>query len=167
MQTRSRTCSTCSRARGLTLIEVVAALAILGTLLVGIVLAKSRHTHQLVRAQAQTRAVVAADELITGWWTSLDGVPIDEQGELPGDRPLRWQTRLVDNDEIAALGARVVRVELFDIADATARGKGDGDPLVSVDLVVRDPEVEDREKRKAAEEAEAKRTGRGQGDGDV
>ena len=167
MQTRSRTCSTCSRARGLTLIEVVAALAILGTLLVGIVLAKSRHTHQLVRAKTQSRAVVAVDELITDWWTSLDGVPIDEQGELLGDTPLRWQTRLVDNDEIAALGARVVRVELFDITNTTPRGKGDADPLVSVDLVVRDPEVEEREKRKAAEEAEAKRTGLKQGGGDA
>jgi prepilin-type N-terminal cleavage/methylation domain-containing protein len=39
------------RRGGLTLIEVVAAIAILGAILVGIVLAKARHTHQLALAR--------------------------------------------------------------------------------------------------------------------
>ena len=163
MNKRSTRCSRPWRARGLTLIEVVAAIAILGTLLVGVVLAKSRHTRQLERARAQAGAVQAADALIADWWTRPQGVPIDDRGTVPGDPDLSWRTRLVDNRSVAALGARVVRVEVYPGRDAPRRARSGEDhaALVVVDLVVPDPEVQAREK-KQAEEAEAARQAAGE-----
>lgn len=156
---RSTTCSTRSRA-GLTLIEVVAALAILGTLLVGIVLARARHTDQLLRARVQARAVEAADEMIARWWASREGVPIDASGELAGGDGLLWRTSIVDEDGIAELGARVVRVEVLQARGDGRRLTDDGGALFVVDLVVPDPAVEARE-RQAAEEQEKKNRGAG------
>lgn len=151
------TCSSRSRALGLTLIEVVTALAILGTLLVGIVLAKSRHNDQLARARLQAQAVEQTDQLIADWWTRPQGVPIGEQGAVPGSDRLRWQTRVVDNREINQLGVRVVRVQVVDAPRSDRQRRHHSEqpgPLITVDLVVPDPEVEARE-RAAAEKAKA------------
>ena len=72
---------------GLTLIEVVAAIAILGTVLVGITLSQSRHTRQLAAAQQQSAAAHAADQLISEWWTNTAGVPLEEQRRIRNRRP--------------------------------------------------------------------------------
>ena len=122
----------CSRA-GLTLIEVVAAVAILGTILVGVVLARSRHTHQLALAGRQRQVVRVADELIAGWWAG-SGVPINASGKIPGHDSLFWKTRETSNRAINKLGARVVRVELRE-----ARESRSADALVRVDLVLPKP----------------------------
>lgn len=157
---RSTTCSRRSRALGLTLIEVVAALAILGTLLVGIVLAKSRYNDQLRHARAQAGAVERADQLIARWWASPGGVPVGEEGVLPGGDRLRWRTRVVDNAEVAELGVRVVRVEIVDPVREARRDGGDetrnNGPLIVVDLVLPDPEAE-QEKREEQRERQQKR----------
>jgi len=147
------TCWRCSRARGLTLIEVVAAIAILGTLLAGIVLAKSRHIDQRVRARVQMQAVDATDQMIARWWTDEErGVPIDASGALPGVEGVAWRTGVIDNAPIGELGARVVRVSVFDTADRPGVQRDVDEPMFVVDLVVRDPAVEARERA----EAEAK-----------
>lgn len=132
------TCSSCSRAAGLTLIEVVAAIAILGTILVGIVMAKSRHTAQLASAERRMAAVTVADELIASWWLGED-IPVDQSGICERDESLAWQTRWVTNTPIEQLGARVIRVEMHD--RRPARDSMDK-VLVTVDLVVPDPNAE-------------------------
>lgn len=136
----------------------------LGTLLVGIVLAKARHNDQLSRARAQAEAAEHTDRLIAGWWDSRQGVPVGEDGALPGSDRLRWRTRVVDNREVAELGARVVRVEVVDPLREARRGAGsdtrDNGPLIVVDLVVPDPEA-DAAKR---DEEEPRDTRRGAGD---
>ena len=125
-----------SRRSGLTLLEVLAAVAILGTILVGVVMAKSRHMRQMAAIGRQDAAVRAADELIAAWWASPRGVPVGESGELAGDGSLVWQTRAVANKEIEALGARVVRVEVrSSLAGTDAQNR----PSVAVDLVLADP----------------------------
>ena len=110
-------------------------MAILGMILVGVVLAKSRHTHQRALAERQTAAVRAADELIAGWWTG-PGVPIGESGTVGGDETMIWQTRLTPNDAMERLGARVVRVELCDAGARTDSAGGQREALVTVDLVL-------------------------------
>ncbi len=139
MRRKSTTCSRCSHRAGLTLIEVVAAIAILGTILVGIVLAKSRHTRQLALSQRRAQAVLIADELITNWWISEDGVPVNQSGRIEDDPTLRWQTRTVTNRPLNALGVRVVRVELQQIGDPLPYAKEGDERLVAVDLVLPDP----------------------------
>ncbi|MGB0766889.1 MAG: type II secretion system protein [Phycisphaeraceae bacterium] len=128
----------------MTLIEVVAAIAILGTLLVGVVLAKSSHTRQLSLAQSKSQAVRLTDALIASWWQTPDGVPVDESGSFGPGIDLRWQTRVVDNAAIDSLGARVVRVEVIadDPQARLDRDARDDEPLLIVDLVVPDPAIE-------------------------
>lgn len=132
------TCSRCSRASGLTLIEVVAAIAILGTLLVGIVLAKARHTRQLALAEEKRDIVDAADELIAGWWRAGAAVPIDQAGTIDTDPPLQWQTTLVPHETLDDLGTRLVRVFVYEPGADLNAGE-DGQPLVIVDLVLNEP----------------------------
>jgi prepilin-type N-terminal cleavage/methylation domain-containing protein len=158
---------------GLTLIEVVAAIAILGTLLVGITLSQSRHTRQLAAAEKQTAAARAADELIAGWWTTDAGVPVEESGGFVADgRSYAWVTRLRENPELARWGARVVRVTVGPVADQNSGESGGlsgglsgrkGGVTVSevpeahrlhVDLVLPDPEWQPRTARRDATEEE-------------
>ena len=129
-----------SPAAGLTLLEVVAALAIMGTILAGVVMAKSRHTRQLALAQRQAVAVRAADELISAWWTASRGVPIGLSGTTPTAENLAWETHLVENQAIQALGARVVRVEIRDVTPGQQPSADSAAPLVAVELVVPDPQ---------------------------
>jgi len=124
---------------GLTLIEVVAATVILGTLLVGVVLVKSRHTHQLAVSARQRAAVRAADELISGWWHKPRGVPIGECGTIPTDESLVWETRLVENREVSKMGGQVVRVSVRSAKSTTVEPTAD-EATVAVELVVPDPD---------------------------
>jgi hypothetical protein len=123
----------------------VAAVAILGVILVGVVLAKSRHTHQVALAERKHAAVRAADALLAEWWKSVDGVPVGKAGAVESDASLAWETRVVRNPPVERLGARVVRVEIHETA---VRRSGDDempeagevpDPLVAVDLVLPEP----------------------------
>ena len=150
MRKRSKRYSRPSCARALTLIEVVAAIAILGTLLVGVVLTKSRHTRQLHRARTQASAIKAIDTLIAEWWTQPQGVPIDESGGLDGLDHLRWQTRLIKNDPIDQMGARVVRVSVYELNDATSQTRPGDDALLLIDLVVPDLDADEAEQAGAA-----------------
>jgi len=142
MKTNWTTCSPCSRRAGLTLIEVVAAIAILGSLLVGIVLAKSRHTRQIALSQRTDAAVRAADQLIAGWWADPLGIPIDKSGRLDAEPTLTWRTRVVENRPINQLAAQVVRVEIYEAA-AGETATTAADPLVTVELVLPMPAPEE------------------------
>lgn len=135
MRKRSKISSRCWSATGLTLIEVLAAIAILGTVLAGVVLSKSRHTHQLALSRRKNEAVRAADRLIGGWWTGSEGVPVGKSGPIEADASLTWRTRIVPNDAIARLDARVVRVEILD-AGQGENGPAPAAPVVTVDLVL-------------------------------
>lgn len=139
MRTKYKTCFRCSPPGGLTLIEVVAAITILGTILVGVVLAKARHTHQIALTQKLTQAVQAADGLIWTWWTSEQGVPIGREGVAGADGWLTWQTRIVGNPVIEKLGARVVRVEFRESRPSEKDRRAGSQALTVVDLVLPDP----------------------------
>jgi hypothetical protein len=121
---------------------VVAAIAILGTILVGVVMAKSGHTHQIALTARENLAVRATDDLISQWWSGAGGIPIGESGTLGPDESMTWKTSLVDNGPIAGLGARVVRVEIHDVRAKTLQPSAADTPLLAVDLVVPDPERE-------------------------
>jgi len=110
--------------------------------LVGIVLAKSRHTRQLAVAERKHEAVRVADALISQWWTRPEGVPINEQGIVDNHPSLRWETRLVQNRPIDELGARVLRVELHVANPDESPLDPDDHKLVTVDLVLPMPQDE-------------------------
>jgi len=134
MNERWTTCSTGCRAAGLTLIEVVAAIAILGAILTGIVVAQSRHLRQIAATQRTDRAIAAADALLERWWADPRTLPVGASGRLE-DAALRWVTREVASEPIEAIGARVVRVA-FHPAGAQAPGDESSEPMFVVDLVM-------------------------------
>ena len=136
----SKSFSERSRPAAFTLIEIAAALAILGTLLVGILLAKASHTRQLARAERKAGAVQAADRLIREWWHSAEGVPRNASGRVPDPRAdrsgsFRWRTRVVERSGLRGLPARAVRITL----SSAGEGPPDEDPLVAVTLVLPPP----------------------------
>lgn len=131
-----RTCLPPRRRRGLTLVEVIAALVILGTVLVGLVMARSRHAHQVATSRQRMAAVRATDELIASWWTSQAGVPEEATGSVPGSEGMAWQTRPVRNVEVESVGGRVVRVEVMPAASRGLADRAPAEPLVTVDLVL-------------------------------
>lgn len=142
---KSAMCLRCSRQDGLTLVEVVAAITILGTVLVGVVLSKSRHTHQAALTQRQNVAVRATDGLIANWWASPGGVPVSESGVIEAEIPLTWTTRVVENKAIEDLGALVVRVEVRELSPVNLGPGVEGGPLVVVEMVLPGAEGETEE----------------------
>ena len=130
-----------SRRKGLTLIEVVAGMAMLGGLLSGVLVAYGRHVRQVRRAELRLAAVGATDRLLAGWFGAADSaVPRRRDGRMPGDKRFHWWTHVLEDAKVqGAAGLEVVRLEVFE-EPKTAGDKKD-EPLVAVDLVV--PEGDD------------------------
>lgn len=107
------------RRTGMTLIEVLAAVAVAGSLLAGITVAKARLTRQWTLAERKRHAVEVGDQLLSHWWHAADGIPREGSGRVRDllDRrgassidALRWRTDIVDN--AAARDANVALVRL-------------------------------------------------------
>src|SRR5580698_4819347 len=120
MNRRSRLSS-----RGMTLIEVLAGLVVLGTLLASVAVARSRYMHQAALADQRAAAVIAADRLLNNWWGQSDPLPRSASGQI--DDRLSWQTHVLVNPTARQMGADIVRLEMF---------RGSSEPLVTVDVLV-------------------------------
>src|SRR4051812_1146961 len=123
-----------TRRSALTLVEVVAGLALLATLLVAVLGTKARVTRQWAHANRKLEAVAAADRLLAGWWATPATFPRKSSGNVPGDAGLNWRTTPVGNDAVRPLGASVVRLEIVDGRQPAASGA----VLASVDVVLDD-----------------------------
>jgi Tfp pilus assembly protein PilV len=116
--------------RGITLIEVVASLALLATLLVALLQTKTGATLRIASAKQKLAAVGVADQMLATWWAGSDHVPVPAEGTLPND--LAWRTRFVANTSARAMRCEVVRLEMFSTSRLDV-------PLVSVDLLQAPP----------------------------
>ena len=115
--------------RGTTLIEVIAALVILGTILSALLIARGRFTRQELVAQRRLEAIHALDELVNRWMTGpASAVPVQSSGALSDSSKQVWRTHLVPDRIAARLGSRIIRV---DVIDASMR-----EPIVSLDLLL-------------------------------
>ena len=131
----------CSRRwphRALTLVEVLGALVIMGTILAGSVMAKAHHTRQLAQARQRQIAVHLIDELVSRWWTTPQGVPINQHGIVEQNPAWIWETRVVPNAAVDNLGVRVVRVEVRPEQGENTGLPTDNQITVAVDLVLPD-----------------------------
>jgi type II secretory pathway pseudopilin PulG len=118
--------------RGTTLIEVLAGLVVLGTLLVSIAIARARFVHQSADADRRLRATRAADAMLATWFAGpTPAVPIRATGALDGEPDFAWRTRIIASPPAANLGAVVVRLEVTDRSMLNAAA-----PVVTVDLLV-------------------------------
>jgi len=116
---------------GLTLVEVIAGLALLATLLASILVSFGAHIAQIRAARDRLAAVDAADRLLKEW-TSKDAFPMvgTTQG-VPGSDVLSWRLVANDSGEIRQAGWGSVRLEVFR-SDKGITAKA----LASVELLV-------------------------------
>ena len=99
----------------MTLLEVLASLVILSTLLSGLLVAKSRASRQQAMAKRHLEAIGAADELLEKWRA---GRPPDETaGQAPGHPNLSWQRSVLDSPPSDRSPFAVARLEIIDPRD--------------------------------------------------
>jgi hypothetical protein len=116
----------------MTLVEVMGGLALLATLLVATLLARTRYIHQAAVADRRLHAVRAADMLLTGWHQDTRLLPRAGAGIVPGDEQLAWRTQTLASAEATDLGAVVVQLEIVDNRPGAVAGA----PLASVEFLV-------------------------------
>ena len=117
----------------MTLIEVVAGLVILGTILASLAVARGRFARQWGEADRKLTATRALDALIAEWMQKSD-VPLNRHGVLPDAPHLIWRTRALRDRAASTLGAAIIRVEVFDQAN---EDRAAAVPVVTVDLLMR------------------------------
>ncbi|WP_197454883.1 hypothetical protein [Stieleria varia] len=114
---------------GFSLIEIVVGLVLMGSVLVGSLLALSRHRRQMALAEDRIVAAMAADELLLQLTSQRDGIPLDGRGVIGGQPGWIWETRVVGLAQPLGVPVRVVRLTIFSTEGISLRN------LVSVDVV--------------------------------
>ncbi len=119
----------------MTLVEVVVGLAILGTLLASVLVARGKHLTQLHDARRKQAAVTAADSMLSNWFGEPNNsMPREGEGAVEGDQTLRWRSSKSLDSDIKVLNAEIIRLEIFD-----ARQKHSNMSLVSVEVSLPKP----------------------------
>lgn len=120
---------------GVTLIEVLAALALLGSLAVAMILSRGQLMDQHRRAEQKLEAVRVADRLLAQWWESEPkSLPINSRGEVQGHDGWVWETSVVEKAELQPFNAQVVRYRILNEAELDVSIKPV--ELTTVDLVM-------------------------------
>jgi type II secretory pathway pseudopilin PulG len=115
----------------MTLVEVVAGLALLGSLLVGLLLTRAALVRQRVEADRRLEAIRSADALLSQWRVTGKPVPRQASGRLGVDGQFVWRTRALRTERIAGNAFDVVRLELTGEAEDGRAAK----VLASVDVL--------------------------------
>ena len=103
------------RRPGVTLIEILAGLAVLGVLISSIMIARGRALRQWADADARLQASRAVDELVTTWIAgpeSPDRIPVPASGTLAGLPDYLWRTTYLSDPAARQLSANIVRLEV-------------------------------------------------------
>ena len=118
-----------SRRRAFSLVEVVASVMLVGTLLVAVLVAHRRAITQTRLAQRRLDAVEVLDQLLI----ARQGPDAEDyqlaRGKAPGPNPFLWRSMLRDEASLVELSASVLRIELYDPAFK------EGETLASVELL--------------------------------
>lgn len=118
--------------QGFTLVEVVASLMLLGTLLVGLLTAHRQHTRQIRIAELRLEAIAAADQLLKDWQAEGTWGSVKASGRFKDTEKFVWKWTVKRSRELRGLPAAVGRLEVFGVS--TDREP----PLVSVELLTSD-----------------------------
>jgi len=118
---------------GTSLVEVLAAIAILGGVLAAMLAARARYTRQYVQSQRILRATTSADRLLTEWWGHPETIPEHEHGALAGTPEFSWKTEPLADTPAGISGTRVVRLSIF---DEQKHADGARPPVVQIDLLL-------------------------------
>lgn len=119
--------------RGATLIEVLAGLVLLGTILSSALVARGRFMRQWRVADEKLTAVAAADRMLGQWLSEPPGAaPVPGEGAFAQSPELRWRTSWLRDAAAERLGVRMARLDVF-------RSRGSHEPLVSIGFLLRPP----------------------------
>lgn len=131
--------SPCSGSRSaLTLVEVVVAIVLLASLLVGMITAYGTHHRQIRKAARKREAVAAADQLLSTWYAgSQPKVPRSGQGLLRGQSDYLWRTAPLQRTTIELLPVEIIRLQVFPAQGLTDKTI----PLAQVDLLIEADEL--------------------------
>jgi type II secretory pathway pseudopilin PulG len=116
----------------MTLIEVVTGLAIMGTVLASLAIARGRFARQWAAADRKLATARALDAQISEWMDRSSGVPVLAEGVLAGANDCTWRTRTIHDPAALPLGATVVRIEVFQRGPQSPSAL----PILNVDLLV-------------------------------
>jgi prepilin-type N-terminal cleavage/methylation domain-containing protein len=117
--------------RGLTLVEVIAGLVLLATLLTSVLVAFKTHAAQIRGARDRLKASETADELV-GSWLAQGALPaIGTQKALAEMDGWAWRVLANESQQTGPVKVGSVRVEVF-----RSRASAGDDVLASVALVV-------------------------------
>ena len=114
---------------GITLVEVVTAMLLLGTLLVTLLVGFSRQAVQLEQSSQRLRVMEAAEKQLAEWHLRFGFAPVNEEGEWTINNTVYcWQTRPVEQqiDRQFLLGK--IALDVFSADRKT--------PILSLELVV-------------------------------
>lgn len=124
---------------GLTLIEVLASIVLLSTLLVSMLVSLRRHTLQTLLASETIRATEALDLQLVAWSELEEGYPRSGRGVLRPSREFQWTA----HTEKLPGTHKPWDMELI-VLNVRAAAKPNTDPLVTVKLVTKREETSRR-----------------------
>lgn len=128
--------------RAVTLVEVVAALAILATVVATMLAARARHTRQYVAAGRAIEAVQVLDVLVADWWRQPGSIPVSGDGNIDSHPDLTWRAQTLGPAPAGLDEMRVVRLSILGSSGPSRREPA---VLASVDLLLRDDEIKGTE----------------------
>ncbi|MCA9215913.1 MAG: type II secretion system protein [Planctomycetales bacterium] len=120
---RSKKCRIKQRLRnrsGLTLIEVIASIGLLATLLVATMTAYSRHVRQIESSRFRINAAESADVLLSKWFSDEDEIPFPAEGCCGEDKEYSWATQRIRSER---LGDREVDIVQLTIKRTSNQGE--------------------------------------------
>lgn len=116
--------------QGLTLIEVVAGIVLLGTLLVTILMAFKAHATQIQAANQRLEAIRQTDRLLMTWMKAESLPGVGESDTFPNNPELRWEMVQSESEPLGRLQAEIMRLEVFSTTELQTER-----PLTSVELL--------------------------------
>lgn len=99
--------------RGLTLVEVIAGLVLLATLLTSVLAAFKTHAAQIRRARERLQATATADELVAGWIAQGALPKVGTQKPLEGTDGCAWRLLSNESQQSGPVKIGCVQVEVF------------------------------------------------------
>ena len=108
----------------------MAGTALLGTVLVGLLIANARITRASAAARSRITACRIADELLRQWWEDRASLPRTSEGDVPERPGWTWRTEVIESPEADKMDAQVVAMEVF-APDAPAQ-----DPSVRAEILL-------------------------------
>jgi type II secretory pathway pseudopilin PulG len=108
-----------------TLLEAVAGLALMGSLVAGLLLTASALSRQRRVVERRLLAVEACDQLLSNWRAEDRPLLSNGTGPIGEDGLLTWSTRIMNHQSIGGQPVDVIRLEVSDGDQA----------LVSVELL--------------------------------